>query len=171
MRRLLPTSILSLTLCALLLSAACIRTGPTGPPPQTPTTPGAGVAPDVLSQQDRAEIFRQVWETVNEHYYDPTFRGLDWRAVGERYRPRAESARGDAEFYGVFELMLAELRDGHTIFIPPRMPGAKKEDEARAPGESASSSARSKAASRWSRSCRARRPNAQACVRGSCSAR
>lgn len=130
MKTRLPVSILSLTLCALLL-AACVRPAPTTPT----TTPGAGAgsAPDVLSPQDRAEIFRQVWETVNEHYYDPTFRGLDWRAVGERYRPLAEAARGDAEFYGVFELMLAELRDGHTIFIPPRMPGAK-EDEGVAPG-------------------------------------
>jgi carboxyl-terminal processing protease len=118
-KRLLSITSLTFTLCALLL-AACVRTAP---------PPGAAVqsVPDVLSPQDRAEIFRQVWETLNEHYYDPNFRGVDWRAVGERYRPQAESARSDAEFYGVFELMLAELRDGHTVFIHPRMPGAKDE--------------------------------------------
>jgi carboxyl-terminal processing protease len=49
---------------------------------------------------------------------------VDWRAVGERYRPLAESARTDGEFYGVFELMLAELHDGHTVFIWPPPPGA-----------------------------------------------
>jgi carboxyl-terminal processing protease len=112
----LLTSALSFALCALLLSA-CARPAP---------APGAGAAPapDVLSPQDRAEIYRQVWETINEHYYDPNFRGVDWRAVGERYRPQAESARSDAEFYGVFELMLAELRDAHTSFVPPPPPGA-----------------------------------------------
>jgi carboxyl-terminal processing protease len=121
-KRLPSISTLSFTLCALLL-AACVR-----PAPTTPTPPGAAAqtGPDVLSPQDRAGIFRQVWETVNEHYYDPNFRGVDWRAVGERYRPQAESARSDVEFYGVFELMLGELRDGHTIFIPPRTPGAKE---------------------------------------------
>jgi carboxyl-terminal processing protease len=84
-------------------------------------------AQNTLSPQDRAEIFDGVWKAINEEYYDPTFRGLDWRAVGERYRPRAESARSDAEFYGVFELMLAELHDGHTVFVWPEAPGAKAE--------------------------------------------
>jgi carboxyl-terminal processing protease len=88
---------------------------------------GAESAQNVLSREDRAEIFAQVWKTIDEHYYDPTFRGVDWRAVGERYRPRAESARSDAEFYGVFELMLSELRDGHTVFVYPRLPGESGE--------------------------------------------
>lgn len=117
MKRLNAVSSLSFTLCALLL-AACVRPPPPAPAPATP---------DVLSPQDRAEIFRQVWETINEHYYDPRFRGVDWRAVGERYRPQAESAHSDAEFYGVFELMLSELRDGHTVFVWPRPPGARED--------------------------------------------
>ena len=117
-------SFFSFTLCALLL-ASCVRTAP---PPAAPA-PGAGQgsAPDVLSRQDRAEIFEQVWKAIDEEYYDPKFRGVDWRAVGERYRPQAESAQTDAEFYGVFELMLAELRDGHTDFIQPRQPGRTEE--------------------------------------------
>jgi carboxyl-terminal processing protease len=109
------TSFLPLTVCALLL-AACIRTTPQTPPAQ-----------NALSLEDRAEIFGQVWKAIDEEYYDPRFRGVDWRAVGERYRPLAESARTDAEFYGVFELMLAELRDGHTVFVPPPAPGTKAE--------------------------------------------
>ncbi len=111
MIRLFLTSFRALVLCASMLTA-CVR---------TPTQPGASQRPQqhTLTQQDRAEIFRQVWEIIDREYYDPNFRGLDWRAVGERYRPLAESARTDAEFYGVFELMLSELRDGHTVFIPP----------------------------------------------------
>ena len=122
MRSHLPTSSLPAILCALLL-AACAR------PTPTPLKPGAAPAagPSVLSREDRAEIYAQVWETINAEYYDPKFRGVDWRAVGERYRPRAESAQSDAEFYGVFELMLAELRDGHTVFMWPREPGAKED--------------------------------------------
>jgi carboxyl-terminal processing protease len=120
-RRLLLTASLSLALCALPL-AGCGRT-----PPAKPTPPaGFESTPNVLSPQERAEIFRQVWETIDEHYYDPKFRGVDWRAVGEKYRPLAEAAQTDAEFYGVFELMLAELRDGHTSFVWPRAPGAKE---------------------------------------------
>jgi carboxyl-terminal processing protease len=109
----------SAVLCALL-QAACRG-----------AAPGAQTPPDVLSRQDRAEIFEQVWKTIDEEYYDPKFRGVDWRAVGERYRPLAESAQTDAEFYGVFELMLAELHDGHTVFVHPSSPGRKAEEGGR----------------------------------------
>lgn len=126
MRRLPLVPTLCFTLCALPL-ASCVR------PAAPPGGARPGPAPDVLSPQDRAEIFEQVWKTIDEQYYDPKFRGVDWRAVGERYRPLAESARSDAEFYGVFELMLSELRDGHTVFVPPRVPGAGG-DEGAAPG-------------------------------------
>jgi carboxyl-terminal processing protease len=124
-RRLPTITPLSLALCALLL-AACART----PPDAAAPAEGGGPAPSALSREDRAEIFGQVWRTIDEQYYDPKFRGVDWRAVGERYRPLAEAARSDAEFYGVFELMLAELRDGHTGFVPPPAPGAGADEGA-----------------------------------------
>ena len=110
MKKLLSASLSALALCAL---AACART------PPAPAGASPAPAANALTREDRAEIFGQVWKTINEEYYDPNFRGADWRAVGERYRPLAESARTDAEFYGVFELMLSELRDAHTVFIPP----------------------------------------------------
>jgi carboxyl-terminal processing protease len=94
--------------------AACRQAAP-GPPP----------AQSTLSPQERAEIFEQVWRTIDEEYYDPNFRGVDWRAARERYRPLAESAPSDEEFYGVFEQMLSELRDGHTVFVPPERPGRR----------------------------------------------
>jgi C-terminal processing protease CtpA/Prc len=120
-RNRLLNSFLHFTLCALLplLVAACVRT--------TPETLPAAPTQNVLSREERAEIFEQVWKAIDDEYYDPKFRGLDWRAVGERYRPLAGAARTDAEFYGVFELMLAELRDGHTDFVQPRPPGVPGE--------------------------------------------
>ncbi|HEX8719327.1 MAG TPA: S41 family peptidase [Pyrinomonadaceae bacterium] len=122
MKSLPSSSFLLVLLCALAL-AACARTAT---PPAGPESP-----PNALTPQDRAEIFEQVWKTIDEEYYDPKFRGVDWRAVGERYRPQALAAKTDGEFYGVFELMLAELRDGHTVFVPPPPPGARPEEGAR----------------------------------------
>jgi carboxyl-terminal processing protease len=80
-----------------------------------------------LSASDRSEIFEIVWGTINEKYYDPSFRGVDWKAVGERYRPRMAAAPNDQEFYALFELMLAELRDDHTSFHGPP-PGDAADD-------------------------------------------
>lgn len=76
--------------------------------------------PASLSHQDRIEIFEDVWNTINEQYYDPSFHGVNWQEVRKRYRPRAEAAKNDLEFYRLFEEMLAVLRDAHTVFKHPR---------------------------------------------------
>lgn len=77
-------------------------------------------ASDSLSRQDRLEIFEEVWKTINDEYYDPSFNGVDWQAVYDCYRPRVEVATTDVEFYKLFEVMLPELRDSHTSFGRPR---------------------------------------------------
>lgn len=74
---------------------------------------------DSLSRQDRIEIFEDVWKTINEQYYDPSFNGVNWQEVYGRYRPRVEAAKNDIEFYRLFEEMLPVLRDAHTVFKHP----------------------------------------------------
>lgn len=74
---------------------------------------------DPLSPKDRAEVFEEVWETVNEKYYDPSFNGVDWRGVRERYRPLIERANTEDEFYGLLKRMVGELHDAHTRFHIP----------------------------------------------------
>ena len=74
---------------------------------------------DVLSSRDRIEIFEEVWETINEKYYNASFNGVDWRGVRGRYRALVEKARSDADFYVVLKQMVGELRDAHTRFHTP----------------------------------------------------
>src|SRR5581483_9850683 len=73
-----------------------------------------------LTARDRQEIFSETWATINEKYYDPSFNGVNWRAVREQYRPAAEAARSDEDFYTVMKKMVGELRDAHTRFATPR---------------------------------------------------
>jgi len=73
-----------------------------------------------LTPNDRQEIFSDTWATINEKYYDPSFNGVNWRAVREQYRPVAEAARTDDDFYTVMKKMVGELRDAHTRFATPR---------------------------------------------------
>jgi hypothetical protein len=40
------------------------------------------------SPQIRQKTFEQVWQTVNDKYFDANFGGVDWKAVHERYAPR-----------------------------------------------------------------------------------
>ena len=72
-----------------------------------------------LSPKDRIEAFEEVWRTVYEKYYDPSFKGIDWRAVHERYRPLVDRATSDEEFYTLLKRMVGELRDAHTRFHTP----------------------------------------------------
>src|SRR4051812_11864784 len=73
-----------------------------------------------LTQRDRQEIFSETWATINEKYYDPSFNGVNWRAVRDQYRPVVETARSDEDFYTAMKKMVGELRDAHTRFATPR---------------------------------------------------
>ena len=67
----------------------------------------------------RLETFEKVWTTVNEKHFDPAFGGIDWKKIGEDYKPRALAAKSDAEFYAVLQAMLGELNQSHFGIIPP----------------------------------------------------
>lgn len=71
----------------------------------------AGGSLDVAA---RAEAFDFVWNTINTGYLDPGFKGVDWKAVGERYRPLALGADDDVAFWKRLDHMSGELRDVHT---------------------------------------------------------
>jgi carboxyl-terminal processing protease len=73
----------------------------------------------VLSSAERVNVFEQVWETINQRYYDPSFKGVDWRAVRDGYRPLVEKAGTDEEFYEILKKMVGELHDAHTRFHTP----------------------------------------------------
>jgi len=74
---------------------------------------------DGLSDRDRIEVFDEVWETIQEKYYDAAFNGVDWRAVRDKYRPQIEHVANDDDFYDLLKRMVGELHDAHTRFHTP----------------------------------------------------
>ena len=64
--------------------------------------------------EGRLAVFDDVWQTVNDRYYDPALHGVDWRGLRSTFRPLAANAPGPREFYGVLRRLLANLRDPHT---------------------------------------------------------
>jgi carboxyl-terminal processing protease len=109
------------------LAALALLCGAASPaaPQSAPAQAAAGQATaaarpepaDVAAQ--RREAFETVWRTVNENHFDPTFGGVDWRAVGERYRPLAAAAKTDAEFHDLLRRMVGELKLSHFFIYPP----------------------------------------------------
>lgn len=64
-------------------------------------------------------LFDQVWKTVDENFYDPTFHGVDWRATGARYRARVAQVHDDDGFDRLANAMLDELHVSHLFLSKP----------------------------------------------------
>lgn len=69
--------------------------------------------------EGRLAVFDDAWETIQERYYDPKFRGIDWQAQRTTYRPVAARAGKTHEFYDVLRQMIASLKDAHTRVYSP----------------------------------------------------
>src|SRR5688572_2215537 len=69
--------------------------------------------------EGRLLVFDDVWETIQDRYYDPRFNGVDWQAKRASFRPAAAKAGSTQEFYEVMRQMIASLRDAHTRVYSP----------------------------------------------------
>lgn len=76
------------------------------------------------SPTDYSAVFETVLKTVDEHFYDPGFRGHDWRAIGDRTRVRLATVSDDKAFQSLVTGMLNQLQTSHLAFTPPRASSA-----------------------------------------------
>ncbi|NJN56386.1 MAG: PDZ domain-containing protein [Leptolyngbyaceae cyanobacterium SL_5_9] len=67
-----------------------------------------------LALSAQTHLFDAVWETVNEHFYDPNFNGVDWATLREPYRLRVAQASSRSEKAALINEMLFELQTSHT---------------------------------------------------------
>ena len=73
-----------------------------------------------LSQESLEEkVFNEVWQTVNEKFYDANFNGVDWAAMQDKYKPQIMQVRTREKLAEVVNQMLAELQTSHTYFYTP----------------------------------------------------
>jgi carboxyl-terminal processing protease len=69
--------------------------------------------------EGRLAVFDDVWETIQQRYYDPKYHGVDWQAKRTAFRPAAARAAGTYELYEVLRQMIASLKDAHTRVYSP----------------------------------------------------
>jgi carboxyl-terminal processing protease len=112
---------LKLTRCTLLLALAGTGILSRTPAQSSPSAPSHtdSAKTQRLSLKARGEIFEKVWKEIRDHYYDPTFNGVNWEDIHARYRPLIEAAKSDQEFYSLMSRMTGELHDAHTRFNSP----------------------------------------------------
>jgi carboxyl-terminal processing protease len=68
------------------------------------------------------QVFEQVWQTVNDKFYDPKFNGVDWKAIREKYKPQVARAKSTEEAAVIINQMLSQLRTSHTYFYTSNQP-------------------------------------------------
>lgn len=91
------------------------------------TTLAAGLAllAGTAGATDYTLVFDQVLDTVQQNFYDPGFRGLDWQAAGKRYRERLPQVKDDVAFAALMSELLGELKVSHARIAAPAVARAK----------------------------------------------
>ena len=69
------------------------------------------------AQTSGVALFDEVWQTVNDAYYDPAFGGLDWAGVKKELRPKAEGSASMSETRRIITEMLGRLKQSHFVLI------------------------------------------------------
>ena len=64
--------------------------------------------------EGRLAVFDDVWQTINDRYYDSTFHGINWQAQRDEFRPRAAVAANGEQLYLLLRQLISQLGDVHT---------------------------------------------------------
>jgi carboxyl-terminal processing protease len=67
-------------------------------------------------------VFDEVWQKVNDNFYDPRFNGVDWKAMRSKYEPLVKQTKSEEEVSVVINRMLSELNTSHTHFYTKLKP-------------------------------------------------
>jgi len=80
----------------------------------TKVMPTAQLEMTVDPRAEWKQIFNEVWRLERDFFYDPNMHGVDWRAVGDRYRKLVDACvtRWDLNF--LIGELIAELSASHT---------------------------------------------------------
>ena len=64
------------------------------------------------------ETFDAAWRIVRDTHFDQTYNGVNWDAMREEMRPKAEAAKTAGELRGVITSMLSRLGQSHFAILP-----------------------------------------------------
>lgn len=77
-------------------------------------------ARDLGLDRGRAQdMLKYVAEDVEKNFYDPNLKGVDWKSLVSQARERIDRARSRSDMFKAIFVLLANLHDSHTFFLPP----------------------------------------------------
>ncbi len=68
------------------------------------------------------QMFNEAWRLERDFYYDPAMGGLDWKAIGERYRQMVPYVAHRADLNYLLGELIGELSTSHTYVGGGEMP-------------------------------------------------
>jgi tricorn protease len=60
------------------------------------------------------QVYEEAWRMERDFFYDPNMHGLDWPALGEKYRPLVERATCAQDLRFIIGELIGELATSHT---------------------------------------------------------
>ena len=78
------------------------------------SVPTDGLVADIDPQQERQQIFDEIWRRFRDFFYVENMHGYDWEALRQRYRPLLKHAAHLSDMSYVINEMIAELNVGHA---------------------------------------------------------
>jgi carboxyl-terminal processing protease len=97
---------------AAALAAAVFSAGPS-----FSTSAAAAASGSQSADSPIVAVFDEVWQTINDSYYDPAFGGLDWPGVRAELRPKAAAANSMDEGRRIITDMLTRLKQSHFALL------------------------------------------------------
>ncbi len=79
-------------------------------------------------QKERKQMFEEIWQVINNTFYDPEFHGKNWKKLKEKYENSALAASTDEDFRDVVNMMMGELNASHMGIYPASEQEAVKEN-------------------------------------------
>ncbi|MEO5987822.1 MAG: S41 family peptidase, partial [Candidatus Eisenbacteria bacterium] len=72
------------------------------------------------------QMFEEAWRLERDFYYDPAMGGLDWNAVGNRYRQLVPYAAHRADLNYIIGELIGELSTSHTYVSGGALPDVQR---------------------------------------------
>jgi C-terminal processing protease CtpA/Prc len=95
--------------CALVLIAVCVA-----------STPAQQLEKNIDENRKHGlKMLKDIKAALKEHYYDPTFHGLDLDARFQLAAEKVQQATTGGQVFGIIAQAVLDLNDSHTKFFPP----------------------------------------------------
>jgi tricorn protease len=76
--------------------------------------------------EEWAQVYEECWRQMREFFYAPNMHGLDWKGVGDKYRPLVAHVNHGADLTYIIGEMIGELSCGHTYITGGDRPRAER---------------------------------------------